>query len=167
MNQTQLAMMWYRRVEWVQHGHYVAALYFDRRHWLLGGVNVVLAAAVGTSLFAALSNETNNKHILAITGGLSVVTTLVAALQTFLSYGGRADRHRVSGARYGIVGRELELMLSQPELEISKLPSIKENLDSLAQECPHIPDVVHKILEKRNKDKQNQSPDPTVTSGRG
>lgn len=145
MDERALANEWYARVVWVQYGHYIAALHFNRRHWFLGGVNVLLAAAVGTSVFATLAQKAD---LLVLTGALSVIATLSSALQTFLSYGERADKHRVAGARYGIVGRELELLLARPELVIGALEKTKEKLDALAQECPHIPDAVHKQMAK-------------------
>lgn len=145
MNERDLASEWYGRVAWVQHGHYVAALDFNRRHWFIGGLTVVLAAAVGTSVFATLAKRAD---LLVLTGALSVVVTLVSALQTFLSYGERADKHRVAGARYGVVGRELELLLARPQFDSNSLARVKEKLDVLAQECPHIPDAVNKKIER-------------------
>lgn len=144
-NERDLALAWYSRVVWVQHGHYVAALHFTRRHLLLGGSAVVLAAAVGTSVFATLAKQAD---LLALTGALSILATLASALQTFLSYGERADKHRVAGARYGMVGRELELMLAGLQFDPVELRQVKEKLDGLAQECPHIPDTVHKRMER-------------------
>lgn len=97
MNERILAHEWYGRVAWVQYGHYIAALHFNRCHWFLGGFNVLLAAAIGTSAFATLSQKAN---LLVLMGALSVTATLASALQTFLTYGDRADKHRVAGARY-------------------------------------------------------------------
>ncbi|MCI0560711.1 MAG: SLATT domain-containing protein [Nitrososphaera sp.] len=145
LNERDLAHAWYGRVVWVQHGHYVAALHFNRRHWFIGTFTVVLAAAVGTSVFATLAKQAD---LLVLTGALSVVATLASALQTFLSYGERADKHRVAGARYGVVGRELELLLARSEFNSEALAKVKERLDALAQECPHIPDAVHKRMER-------------------
>ena len=121
-------------------------MYFSRRHWFLGGFTVVLAAAVGTSVFATLTKQAN---LLVLTGALSVLVTIISALQTFLSYGERADKHRGAGARYGVVGRELELILAKPQFDSTALARVKERLDALAQECPHIPDAVNKRV-KRN-----------------
>lgn len=139
-----LAVEWYSRVVWVQQGHYLAALHFTRRHWLLGGSTILLTALVGTSVFASLNRQAD---LLVLTGALSVMATLLAALQTFLSYGERADKHRVAGARYGVVGRALELMLASAQFDAPGLVKIKERLDALAQECPHIPDAVHKKMQ--------------------
>jgi len=104
-NKRDIAREWYLRVVWIQYGHYRAALHFTWMHRLLGGSTVLLTAAIGTSVFAALAKQAN---FLIVTGALSVIATLFSALQTFLSYGERADKHRVAGARYGIVGRGLE-----------------------------------------------------------
>lgn len=149
MGERELADWWYDRVVRVQHGHYLAALHFDRRHWLLGGLNVVLAAAIGTTVFATLAEKAD---LLVVTGALSVIATLVSALNAYLAYGERAGRHRVAGARYGAVGRELELLLSRAkfdsEFDGASLSNVKEKLDALAQECPHIPVSVHKRMGK-------------------
>ena len=145
INERDLGSEWYNRAVWVQNGHYLAALYFSRRHWFVGAFTVVVAAAVGTSVFATLAKQVD---LLPLTGALSVVATLASALQTFLSYGERADKHRVAGARYGVVGRDLELLLSKPQFDSDALSMVKEKLDALAQECPHIPDAVHKKMER-------------------
>jgi hypothetical protein len=148
VNERQLALQWYGRVVLVQHGHYLAALYFTRRHWILGGATVALTAAVGTSVFATLAKQAD---LLVLTGALSIFATLTASLQMFLSYGERADKHRVAGARYGTIGRELELLLAAPEFRYGCLEKVKTELDALARECPHIPDAVHKGMAKAPK----------------
>jgi hypothetical protein len=150
MNERELADAWYSRVVWTQHGHYVAALHFTRRHRLLGGLTVLFTAAVGTSAFATISKQVD---LSALTGALSVLAALLAALQTFLSYGERADKHRVAGASYGVVGRSFELLLARPELNHENLEKLKERLDALALECPHIPDEVHKRMKKNPPDR--------------
>lgn len=145
MSERDIAREWYERVVWIQYGHYRTALSLTRRHQILGGLNVGLSAVVGTSLFATLGNQAN---LLVFTGVVSILTTLVAAIQAFLSYGERADKHRIAGARYGVVGRRLEVLLARPELNVNELEKVEERLGALSQECPHIPEYVNKQMQK-------------------
>src|SRR5207248_3345936 len=46
------------------------------------------------------------------TGIASVVAAVLAALQTFLGLSDRAEKHRLAGAKYGALGRQLEELLS-------------------------------------------------------
>ena len=141
-----VAYEWYNRVVWIQYGHYKSALYFSRRHSVMGSITVLMTAVIGTSVFATLAKQAD---LLVLVGALSVMATLLSALQTFLSYGERAERHKIAGSRYGKVGRQLELLLAHEQFDQNELVKIKEQLDSLSQECPHIPDKVNKLMEKK------------------
>lgn len=144
-----LAVEWLERAERTQHGHYLAALYYSQRHYWMGVPVVLLTAAVGTSVFASL--QSSPALWLQITVGLlSFLATLLAALQTFLSYGERAEKHRRAGARYGGLGRRLELLLAA-DSGWEELKEIQAELDSLAQESPNLPKVVHAPLAERDR----------------
>jgi hypothetical protein len=63
---------------------------------------VVLAALVGTSVFATLAKQTD---LLVLTGALSVVATLSSALQTFLSSEGTIIEEYPDDQRVLICGK--------------------------------------------------------------
>lgn len=140
----EVAQDWYERAATVGYGHYRAALRFSRLNFFLGFPTVVLATVVGTSVFASLQKQPEVRWQVLI-GTMSIVAAILSALQSFLGYGDKAERHRIAGARYNAVGRELELMLAR-DRDWQALDDVRHRIDSLAQESPHIPESVHKSL---------------------
>jgi SMODS and SLOG-associating 2TM effector domain family 4 len=145
-SERQVAEEWYDRVALTQHGHYVAALYFSRRQYWIGIPVVLLTAIVGTSVFASIQQKPDLWLQIAV-GLMSIAATVLACLQTFLGYTDRAEKHRLAGARYGAVGRQLELMLAR-DSGWDVLDTMKQQLDTLAQESPNIPQAVHGAMEQ-------------------
>jgi hypothetical protein len=143
-SQREVAEKWYDRVAIMQHEHYLAALRFSHLHYWVGIPLILLTAIVGGSIFARPQQKRNASSWIAI-GMLSVSATVLAALQTFLSYNERVEKYRMAGARYGALGWQLALMLAQ-DSDCSGLDDIGKQLDALAQESPNIPKVVHKAM---------------------
>lgn len=130
---------WYERVSATQRAHYLSAEHFSRKSYWLGIPVIGLTTLVGTSVFATIQKQP--ELWLQLTVGLASVTAAVlASLQTFLGYSERAEKHRVAGAKYGALGRELEALRAspngQPEDAISEL---RKRLDALALESPNNP----------------------------
>ncbi len=145
MSSRSVALEWYRRAATTAHGHYRAAIRYSRLNYWFGFPTVVLATAVGTSVFAAL--QAKPEFWWQITVGLmSIAAAILSALQSFLGYNDKAEKHRVAGSRYNAVGRELEFWLSLPQEDLEKLGAIRGRIDSLAQESPHIPESVHREM---------------------
>jgi len=62
------------------------------------------------------------------------------ALQTFLGYSERAEKHRIAGAKYGALGRELEqLRASETPPSSEMISEVRKRLDDLAVESPNNP----------------------------
>jgi hypothetical protein len=139
IQQREVLEGWYRRCAGNQHLQYVTADYYVRAHHRFGVPVIVLTAVVGTSVFASLERQPQLAIQIAI-GLASVVASVLAGLQTFLRYGERADKHRIAGAKYGAVGRELEQVLGndQPIAE-SRMDEIRLRLDTLGLESPTVP----------------------------
>jgi hypothetical protein len=85
-------------------------------------------------------------------GALSVLAAVLAALQTFLRYGERAEKHRTTAATYAAIRHRLEATTNMP---IELRPPLKEflggiegQIDSLAQSAPSVPARVWKRIEK-------------------
>lgn len=144
MSSRQVAIQWYQRAATVAHGHYRAALRYSRLHYVFGFPSVILATVVGTSVFASLQQKPEFWWQLTV-GLMSIAGAILSALQSFLNYGEKAEKHRIAGARYNAVGRELELLLAQ-DSDWSPLDSIRQRIDALAQESPHIPESVHREM---------------------
>jgi hypothetical protein len=130
---------WYQRVAVTQRAHYLSADYFGARKYWLGIPAVVLSTLVGTSVFATVQKQP--ELWLQITVGLaSVAAALLASLQTFLGYAERAEKHRVAGAKYGALGRELEQIRASDTLQSAEAMSeVRKRLDDLAVESPNNP----------------------------
>nr|MDQ5828128.1 SLATT domain-containing protein [Chloroflexota bacterium] len=110
VNRKDVLNIWYKRVSKTQRAHYLSAGHFGRRSYGLGIPVIALTTFVGTSLFATL--QTGPEPWLQVLVGLaSVLAAVLASLQTFLGYAERAEKHRVAGAKYGALGRELEALL--------------------------------------------------------
>lgn len=129
---------WYERVAVTQRAHYLSAAHFGARKYWLGIPAVVLSTLVGTSVFATVQKQPD--PWLQITVGLASVTAAVlASLQTFLGYSERAEKHRIAGAKYGALGRELEQLSAFPEISHEALSNVRKRLDDLAVESPNNP----------------------------
>lgn len=64
----------------------------------------------------------------------------MASLQTFLGDSERAEKHRVAGAKYGSLGRELEYILTiDQEFSETRINELRTRLDDLAIESPNNP----------------------------
>ena len=127
---------WYVRADRVQKAHYLSAEHFKRRSLQLGVPTVVLSLFVGTSVFASLQSKPDFSLQICV-GLCSVLAAVLAGLQTFFGYSERAEKHRLAGARYGAIGRELEVIrASETEPEPKVVERIREKLDALAMEAP-------------------------------
>ncbi len=143
----KLATDWYQRCTTVAVGHYKTAELFSRRNRLLAGWSAGLSALVGTAVFTTIQAQPD-LWLKVLTGLMSVVAAVLAALGAGSQYQDRAERHRVAGAKYNAVGRCIEQLLASPEPNITTLSQIRDRLDDLAAEMPHIPKSVHKEISK-------------------
>lgn len=143
----KLATDWYQRCATVAVGHYKTAELLSRRNRLLAGWSAGLSALVGTAVFSTIQAQPDI-WLKVLTGLMSVVAAVLAALGAGSQYQDRAERHRVAGAKYNAVGRCIEQLLASPEPNIAALSQIRDRLDNLASEMPHIPKNVHKEISK-------------------
>jgi hypothetical protein len=104
----------------------------------------VLSTLVGTSVFATVQKQP--ELWLQITVGLaSIAAALLASLQTFLGYSERAEKHRIAGAKYGDLGRELEqLHASDTPPSDEAISEVRKRLDDLAVESPNNPVPIYR-----------------------
>jgi hypothetical protein len=151
MSTRPIATEWYHRAATVAHGHYRAALRFSKLNFWFGFPSVVLATIVGTSVFATLQSKPEIWWQIAV-GMMSIAAAILSALQSFLGYNDKAERHRAAGAKYNAIGRELELWLAVAQEDVDKLEAIRQRIDALAQESPHIPESVHKEMPNRGNE---------------
>jgi hypothetical protein len=92
--------------------NFVAAENDSRRHRKVGIPSVILSAVVATAVFASLS-ESVNFWIKVATGFIAIVSAILTALQTFLAYSDRAEKHLAAAIRFAKVRRDLDVLVLQ------------------------------------------------------
>jgi hypothetical protein len=173
---------WWARIEINGVAHYRSALYFGRINILILGVpTVILTAVVGTGAFTSLIEAQVSPVWRVFAGLLSILATVLAALQTFLNLPQRVASHRRSSAEFGSIRRDIEEL--QVKLEASSLDAaqandalskIKERIEKAQAGSPDVPSSVWKqvskdvknsksIIEQYDEDTRNPT---SVTEGR-
>jgi len=134
---------WHKRVRESQFAHYEACNKLSRFQYWLGIPAVVLSTLVGTSVFATLQKDAS-LQIKTATAAASVLVAILAGVQTFLRFGDRAEKHRLAGARYGCLRREIEQFHatrnSQSQDMGKFLNGVREKMDKLVEESLPTPD---------------------------
>jgi hypothetical protein len=126
--------------------HNIAAERFGQRNTLLGMPTAVIAAVVGSSIFASLSSNEKNLYLMIITGALSILAAVLSALQTFLKYSEIAQSHKMAKDGYESISRKIDnlklqmagaLATSRPDA-VKALQGISDELDDLGKSSPII-----------------------------
>jgi hypothetical protein len=131
--------------------HYEMADILSRRARLLGVPVILLASLIGTSAFASVAADVIPTWSRVLVGILSITAAVFSSLQTFLGYADRAEKHRVSGARFGSVRRKLENVYARSANAVDQqlVDSLREELDNLAQEALHVPAKTFKRVQEK------------------
>ena len=133
ITETDLAREWGRRAAAAQHAHYYLATNLRRRNLALGIPVVILSAIVGTALFASLaaSSESFPLGLRLAVGSISLLAAVLAAIQTFLRFAERSERHAQAADWYSAIRREIDELLALPA---DKRGESKRTLDGLRKE---------------------------------
>lgn len=149
MDKDTVLQQWYKGIRILHRAHYEAARQFEVRNLYLGVPIIILTAASGTSILATLGVETDVKAKIII-GGLSIVASILASLQTFLRYSEMAEKHKTVATKYGILRRELdELILIPPKgksLKPEFITDFRKRWDAIDEESPSIPDKIRERI---------------------
>jgi hypothetical protein len=129
---------WYERVAVTQRAHYLSADRFGRRKYWLGIPAATLSTIVGTSVFATVAKQPELWVQIAV-GLASVAAAVLAGLQTLLGYAERAEKHRLAGAKFGALGRELEQLRASGSCSPEQMSEVRQRLDNLGTESPNNP----------------------------
>jgi hypothetical protein len=73
---------------------------------------------------------------------LSIAAAVLSSLQTFFGYADRAEKHRVSAARFGAVRRQFENVYAKRDKGIDGkvVEKLCQDLDALAKESLNVPE---------------------------
>jgi hypothetical protein len=134
----------------VSRAHFMAWERYSRWNRYFGIPVVIMTALVGTAIFGTLQqNPELYWRILA--GGISILATVLAALQTYLNFSEQAEKHKEAGNSYAELRRKfdlLEIEMSQKgsshnDQAISELKQIVTEQDEISKKCPSIPDKIY------------------------
>ncbi len=145
---------------WIRTGrvgiaHYRTAEAAECWHKRIGIPNVIITAAVATSVFATLEQDTDLRLKIA-TGILAVVAAILVALQAFLNLADEAEKHKSAGGQYVTLRREIDIFRlefedaeeSEREKSLKSLKEIAVKLGSLDLESPSLSEAMFKKGEK-------------------
>lgn len=137
----ELLAEWEVRIRRAQRAHFEAATALERAHFAIGIPLVILSTVVGSSVFASLQQQTDVRITIAV-GVASVLTAILAGVQTFLRFAERAERHRVVAAKFGVLRKDIEVLrvrtFDQKEREAATV-ELKERWNELSEGSPTVP----------------------------
>ena len=142
----ELLRDWERRAAASSETHYHIATWLSKANTRLGVPVVVLTTFIGTSVFATLEENVAVEFRIAV-GFLSAAAAVLASLQTFLRFGERSEKHRVSAERWAAIRREIaEMVALHPTYLASRgdpksyLDDLRTRLDKSSSESPEMGD---------------------------
>jgi hypothetical protein len=121
---------WRRRAGASADAHFEQATRLARANLRFGVPVVALTTLVGTGVFASLQHQVNIGLKIAV-GIASVLAAVLAALQTFLRFGERAERHRSAAELWAALRREIDEMLALHPTYLASRGDPKQYLDDL------------------------------------
>lgn len=102
---------WQRRIRATHQAHYREAAQLERKNGRLGTLVVVFSSIVGTAVFASLTISNPEWWIKLLTGALSIVAVVLAALHRHLDYAAKRTPHIMAGAQLSSLKKRIEAKL--------------------------------------------------------
>jgi hypothetical protein len=165
----ELIKHWRFRAHRVQLAHYESARKFGHRHLWLGFPAIILSTVVGTSVFATLAksaDQVGRPWLQIIIGLLSVLSAVLASLQTFLRSSELAEKHRLAGARFANLKHDLELLATMPPPNSDQLRDalsvIEQRWAKLREESPNLPEKIWTRIEQTLTYEKHEKRYPTL-----
>jgi hypothetical protein len=146
---------WRQRSAAASEAHYKLASGLRKKNLWLGVPVVIFSSIVGTSLFATLAdpNAVIPPAFKVAIGLISLAAAILAALQTFLRFGERAEKHVVAADWYAAVRRDIDqlLVLSAEERGTPKscFDRIRKEMSKVGQQSPEIGNRPWKVMAKK------------------
>lgn len=149
----------------MSNAHYDMVERYRVRHRTFGIAVVVATSIVGTATFGSLAEVAGKNAepwIKFGTGIISVLATVLAALQTFLGFSDLQAQHKRGADGYSEVRRDLDLLLMKypdvvgapSESAVASLDEIKKKLDDLDKMSPTIPDGIYEAASAKTPDNE-------------
>jgi hypothetical protein len=140
-----------RKVTVLSVAHGIAADQAERRNKWLGVPVVILASIVGTSVFASLTDLGKSQIPVAIvTGLLSVLAAVLAAIQTLFNFAGSAQAHARATIRFQTIGNAIEHLLVEGSGTIrQQLQQVDEEVTKAQEESPRVSQRLQQVAAGR------------------
>lgn len=136
MEARDLLKQWRSGVRIAHMAHRKASAAYRRRGRYFGVPATAVSVIVGTTVFAAMS-ESTNQRLLLIVGTVSILNAVLSGLQTFLNYPVLAEKHHQAGIRFGSLRRKMDEALLGNDQEIAAaLTGLREEWDELEEQAP-------------------------------
>jgi len=149
----QLLTGWLIHCHKARDRHDEAARKYAKGQFAMGIPSLILSTVVGTSVFSAMSSK---EAPMLWVGLLSILAAVLAALQTFMDFGGRSDKHRNAAVKYKSAIRLLEESIVQQKqgtvLTKDEIATIRTTLDSLEETAPVVMPMIYNSIEKKYQD---------------
>lgn len=145
---------WQRRCHIAQIGHYFAGSSAIKWHYRFGSLLIISTAILSAIQVELLDGfpfvDTNHVDFLKII--FTLVSTILANMQVFYDFSGRAASHQMYAGEYGKLKRDIEKLLvayeSNPENIHTDIDSIADNWNKIAIGAPITPKCFVRKAEK-------------------
>ena len=107
----RLAKERWRFAETARNTHYTLADWYRPINYVFGSLAVVASAIVSAGLFTAINSDPSSRTWKLAGAIVAAVAAGLTSLTSFLGLGPLAEKHRQSGADFGEVAREYDLLI--------------------------------------------------------
>ena len=141
-----LLKRWHKALRILQKGNFGAATYYGKLGKRFGVPVVIATSVVSSAIFATLGNSEYPQIQLAA-GFVSILATVLSALQTFLGYPERSSSHREAAGGYGDLRTEVQVLLASDLSTIAdlddRIESIRTRWNALDKGSPTLPEWIY------------------------
>jgi len=118
--QTRLLQSWNSSLLQIYNQHYSYAIRLNRLNYWFSFPIIIISAVIGTSLFATISQQ-QILFIRVLVAASSLTVAVVSALQVFMKFPERAEKHHEAGAKFAALHKELSQIIAFPPNDESNL----------------------------------------------
>jgi len=119
---------------------------YKKLHNALGIPVIMFSSIVGSAAFTQIHQAPNNT-VRIFAGVLSIVSAILAGLQTFFGFGESAEKYRAVGIGYEKIEKDIEEILALPgyfrDDFKQQIDNVREQMNTLADDSPEIPGHKH------------------------
>jgi hypothetical protein len=129
---------------------------------------IVLSTVTGTANFAQTSFPEGMRPIVpSVIGGMNLIAGLIATIMQFLKINELMENHRTAALSYGLLSRNIRLMLALPREERRKdglkfVEECKAEYDRLIEQSPAVPINIIKDFEASYPDEETDFVKPEI-----